>query len=103
MAETGKGYLLIKNWSCGFWSEIEHAIVQLLVAEILGRMPIVYWGAGSLYSADDGTNAFEHFFSPVSALTIDDVISKAQTFFPAIWHAGNLREEHPHKFTNLLV
>ena len=42
-------YLLIKAWGFGFFSDVNHIIGQLLIAELTGRIPIVYWGKNSLF------------------------------------------------------
>ncbi len=36
-------FLLIKSWGCGFWSDVDHVMGQLLVAEITNRIPVIYW------------------------------------------------------------
>ena len=37
-------YLLIKAWGYGFFSDVNHILGQLLIAEMTERIPIVYWG-----------------------------------------------------------
>lgn len=85
------GVHVIRSWGQGFWSDVDHVIGQLLVAEICGRGATVLWGENSRFrDADGGTvaglaaNAWESFFEPVSA-GVD-----GSTFFPPKWNAGNL-------------
>lgn len=83
------GVHVIRSWGQGFWSDVDHVIGQLLVAEICGRGATVLWGVNSRFrDADAGpsqrTNAWENFFEPVSAGIAGD------KFFPPKWNAGNL-------------
>ena len=84
------GFLLIKAWGFGFWSDVNHVIGQLLIAELTGRTPIVHWGANSLFW--DGTlpNAFEAYFEPVSATTVDDLRDEELSVWPPKWNHQNL-------------
>lgn len=86
-------FILIKAWGYGFWSDVDHVLGGLLLAEMTGRTPVVHWGANSLFSDDPAANAFETFFDPVSALTIDDLASNEMDYFPPKWSASNLRSE----------
>ena len=90
---TQERFILIKAWGFGFWSDVDHVLGALLLAEITGRLPIVHWGANSLFSDDPGVNAFETFFEPVSSLTIDDLTRNDLDYFPPKWSAQNLRHE----------
>ncbi|MBX3379411.1 MAG: O-fucosyltransferase family protein [Phycisphaeraceae bacterium] len=85
-SSPGRGGLhVIRSWGQGFWSDVDHVVGQLVVAEMTGRTPIVLWGANSRFG--DGTkNAWESFFEPVSAGTIPCDAS----FFPRKWRADNL-------------
>ncbi|BBB90079.1 MAG TPA: O-fucosyltransferase family protein [Methylomusa anaerophila] len=83
-------FLLIKAWGAGFWSDMEHVLGQLLIAELSERIPIVYWGKNSVYSGAEDTNAFEQFFLPVSAYSIHDLIRSDFTFYPEPWKFNNL-------------
>lgn len=94
----GKRFLLIKAWGYGFWSDVNHVLGQLLLAEITGRIPVVHWGANSLFSDDPNDDAFHHFFEPVSPFTVDDLAARAASFHPPKWRAGNLRQENLNKF-----
>lgn len=94
---AGPRYLLIKSWGAGFWSDLDHVLGQLLVAELTGRSPIVYWGSNSRFRDAGTDNAFDHFFKPTSSARFDDLQSPGLSFFPPKWHAGNLREEDLNK------
>lgn len=87
------GYLLIKCWGYGFWSDVEHVLASLLLAEMTRRTPIVRWGANSFYIDDTGDEAFATFFEPIAALTIEALAAEAGEIYPPKWHRGNLREE----------
>lgn len=76
---------VIRSWGQGFWSDVDHVIGQLVVAEMTGRTPIVLWGRNSRFG--DGTdNAWERFFEPVS----DASVPRGGPFFPDKWHDDNL-------------
>ncbi len=82
-------FLLIKSWGCGFWSDVDHVMGQLLVAEITNRIPVVYWGTNSLYGESFKSNAFELYFEPVSPYSVSDVINPAFTYYPPVWSYEN--------------
>lgn len=93
---SGGRFLLLKAYGAGFWFDMDQVIGGLLLAEMTGRSPVVYWGKNSLYGGSDGVNAFEAFFQPVSADTIHDLMRHPYTVCPAMWHTGNLlTEESP--------
>jgi hypothetical protein len=87
---TSPKYLLIKAWGHGFWSDIDHVMGQLLVAELTGRMPVVSWGNNSLFGNGQASNAFELYFEAVSMAKIDDLGADALSYFPPKWNKGNL-------------
>lgn len=87
---TGDRFLLIREIGAGLWNELHHVLVQLLVAEILQRIPVVYWGKESLYSPADDVNAFEEFFMPVSEYGINDLANDEFSFYPERWNSGNI-------------
>ena len=91
-------YLLIKAWGYGFWSDMDHVVGQLLLAELTGRTPVVHWGSNTLFGASGVANAFELFFRPVSGATLDGLAAWGQSFFPAKWTAATLRDENVNKF-----
>ena len=85
-------HLLIKAWGAGFWSDLDHVLGALLLAELTGRIPVVRWGINSRYRDPDDDDAFANFFEPVSAARFGD-LAAAASFFPAKWHRGNLAAE----------
>ena len=91
-------YLLIKAWGYGFWSDMDHVVGQLLLAELTGRTPVVHWGSNTLFGASGVANAFELFFRPVSGATLDGLAAWGQSFFPAKWTPATLRDENVNKF-----
>ena len=58
-AGAGGRYLLSKAWGYGFWSDVSHVLGCLLLSEITDRVPVVHWGANSLYGGSADTDAFE--------------------------------------------
>ena len=70
---AGPRYLLIRAWGHGFWSDVDHVMGGLLLAEMTGRLPIIHWGAESLFSTDPAGNAWTEFFEPINGLGLDDV------------------------------
>ena len=92
-------FLLIKSWGCGFWSDVDHVMGQLLVAELTNRIPVIYWGTNSLYAESFKTNAFDLYFEPVSNYTIYDVIKPQYTYYPPIWRYDNVMVEDLDKIT----
>ena len=96
---SGNSYLLIKAWGYGFWSDIDHVLGQLLVAEITGRIPVVYWSAASLFSDGSSRNAFDIYFEPLSDISIDDLIRPEFSYFPPKWSHSNLYQDNVNKFS----
>ncbi|MEI4828205.1 hypothetical protein WAX78_01835 [Bacillus sp. FJAT-53711] len=85
-------FLLIKAWSCGFWSAMEHVSGQLLIAELTDRIPVVFWGADSLYASEDPLvkDAFTMYFLPVSNYSINDLTNENYTYYSSRWNRNNL-------------
>ena len=93
-------YLLVKAWGCGFWSDVDHVLGQLLLAEMTERIPIVYWGKNSLFGDPESVNSFEIYFEPVSScLTFELLKKKSFTFYPGKWSAPTLLLENVNKFS----
>lgn len=92
-------FLLIKAWGSGFWSDVSHVLGQLLVAEMTGRVPVVHWGANSLFRDGTGSNAFELFFNPVSDVGMGDLRREDLDFWPPKWNRQNLAEDEINKWT----
>ncbi|HEX2985193.1 MAG TPA: O-fucosyltransferase family protein [Caproiciproducens sp.] len=90
---TKEQFLLIKSWGCGFWSDVDHVMGQLLAAEITNRIPVIYWGPNSLYAESFQSNAFDLYFEPVSNYSIHDIAWPGYTFYPPIWNAKNIMVE----------
>lgn len=93
-----RGYLVIKAWGAGFWSDVNHVLGQLLLAEATGREPVIDWGAGSLYRDDGVENAWESFFEPLSRKRAADLAGLGHDYFPAKWSDGNIGEAEVHKW-----
>lgn len=91
-------YLLIKAWGFGFWSDMDHVLGALLVAELTGRIPLVQWGHNSLFRNQETDNAFETFFEPVSFAQWSHITAPGLTYFPPKWHVGNLGENNLDKW-----
>jgi hypothetical protein len=92
-------FLLIKAWSYILWSDVEHVLSQLLIAELTDRIPVVYWPTHCLHNGFVHTNGFELYFEPVSNYTIFDVAKPEYTFYPPIWDQDNLLMDDPDKET----
>lgn len=89
----GERYLLIKSWGFGFWADVVQVLGSLLLAEITGRIPLVYWGTDSRFSDKSERDAFSHYFEPVSAATLQQLVRIPNaSFFPPRWNAGNLTQ-----------
>jgi hypothetical protein len=94
-APAGQRYLLIREWGAGFWSDVEGVLGHLLIAEICGRTPLVYWGPSSLF-ASSGRNAWELSFSPVSGATIGDAAAAGSLgSFPDRWKTKSATDLAP--------
>ncbi|MBT5107080.1 MAG: hypothetical protein HOM25_00235 [Rhodospirillaceae bacterium] len=87
-------YLIIKSWGYGFWSDVEHVMASLLLAEMTHRIPIVRWGGNSYYSSDETKDCFQKYFNPVSDVTLEDAIARDGRFYPPKWSAGNIRQDY---------
>ncbi|MGA9666881.1 MAG: hypothetical protein WBQ69_10595 [Gallionella sp.] len=83
-------FLLIKAWGYGFWSDVSHVLGQLLLAEITGRTPVVYWGTNSLFGDGTSANAFEFYFEPISRISAADLQREDLDFWPPKWNRNNL-------------
>ena len=83
-------FLLIREIGAGLWNEMHHVLTQLLAAEIMQRIPVVYWGKGSLYASSDDSNTFEQFFEPISSYSVQDLAKKEFSFHPQRWNSGNI-------------
>jgi hypothetical protein len=87
------GFVLIKAWGFGFWSEVCHVLGGLLLAELTGRTPVIQWGRKCRFS-DGRADAFGLFFEPVSDLTVDDLMAlEPLACFPEGWNRETLRRD----------
>lgn len=96
--ENGKGFLLIKAFGAGFWYDMDHVVGGLLIAEMAGRIPVVYWGKNSIYGGSDEVNAFEQYFLPVSAYTVYDLMHPHYKVCPEMWNVNNIITEESQQF-----
>jgi hypothetical protein len=88
------GFVLIKAWGFGFWSEVCHVLGGLLLAELTGRTPVVQWGRKCRFSDGGRTEAFGRFFEPVSAFTVEDLMAlEPARCFPEGWALETLRRD----------
>lgn len=78
-------FLLIRSWGYGFWSDVDHVLSQIFLAEITGRTPVVHWAANSLFHSPGDSNAWESFFQPVSDVQPDELASRGLPVFPDKW------------------
>src|SRR5258706_12222340 len=87
----GERYLLIKSWGFGCWADTVQVLGSLRLAEITGRIPLVYWGPDSRFSDKSEQDAFTHYFEPVSPVSLRQLAEmKNASFLPPRWNAGNL-------------
>jgi len=89
-ARKSGGYLLIKCWGYGFWSDVEHVIGALLLAEMTGRTPVVHWGGNSYFTDDDTADAFGTFFEPLAPISLDELAEVSDEIYPPKWNRNNL-------------
>jgi hypothetical protein len=93
-------FLLIKAWGCGFWSDVSHVAGQLLIAELTDRIPVIFWGTGSLYASENPLvkDAFIMYFLPVSNYSVYD--SSRQVSVIRVEPANNFTICHLNPFVN---
>lgn len=89
VAQHGR-YLLIREWSQGFWSDADHVLGGLVLAELSGRTPVVLWGGASRYRDQDTPDAFLDFFRPVSEASAASLVGKGHTYWPSKWNDVNI-------------
>jgi hypothetical protein len=90
--EPEKRFLIITTTKNGFWYEMHHVLTQLVMAEITGRIPVVFWGKGCMYSIPGADNAFEQYFLPVSEYTVNDLNRVSETYSTDILEADKHME-----------
>jgi hypothetical protein len=86
------GFLVIRAWGAGFWSDVDHVLGSLLLAEITGRVPIVSWWGGSRWAPPGCESAWELYFAPVSDASLDEVFAPAARIFPEGWTRARLAQ-----------
>ena len=92
-----KGFLLIKAWSFGFWSDVEQIMAALLFCELTGRIPVIHWGSNSYYNSDPSSNGFNLFFEPINAYELKDLTRPDFSFYPPKWNHNNINQENNNK------
>jgi hypothetical protein len=92
-------YLLIKAWGYGFWSDVDHLLGALLLAELTGRTPVVHWGENTLFGDPECTNAFDLYFEPVSEPAIGQLVGGDLSYYPPKWRSDNLLQENVDKWS----
>lgn len=97
---TAERYLLIKAWGAGFWSDMDHVLSALLMADLTGRTPLVFWGDNSLFGSPAKANAWDLYFEPVSGAAIEQVTLPLHTVFPEKWANKNILETDADKWSN---
>jgi len=90
-------FLLIRNWSFILWADVEHVLSQLLIAELAGRIPVVYWPTHCLHNGFIHTNGFELYFEPVSRYSIFDLAKPEYSYYPPTWDSDNLLSDDQSK------
>lgn len=89
-------YLIIKAWGHGFFSEINHLISNLLLAELTGRTAICWWGENCLFRNSEDTNAISHFFKNLNTKLPTDSFLNGE-IFPPKWNSDNIQKENINK------
>lgn len=60
---------VIRAWGFGFCSELDNVLGNLLLADITGREPVVWWGESSIFRNEGVENAWCEFFEPIGDVT----------------------------------
>ncbi|MBL9030683.1 MAG: hypothetical protein JNM80_03130 [Phycisphaerae bacterium] len=89
-------FLLIKAWGNGFWSDVDHVVGGLLLAQITRRIPVVHWGENSRFRDGPG-DAFRLYFEPLNDRTLDSLRGKGLSFWPPKWSDDNLDRDEINK------
>ncbi|MDJ0630792.1 MAG: FkbM family methyltransferase [Rhodobacter sp.] len=85
-------FQVIKLFGHGFWANVEHAVWQIVIAETLGRTPLVHWGKVGYYG-NGRDETFTLYYEPLSDVTVEDISTLG--FHPGYWNAGNIRNQAP--------
>lgn len=90
-APTGlKRLHLIRAWGFGFCSELDHVLGHVLLADIMGREPVVWWGDSSIFRNAEDEDAWCRFFLPVGDIgelkaTVSERGLEPGVLFPPKW------------------
>ncbi len=98
-SEGHEKFLLIKAWGWGFWSDVDHVLGQLLLAEMTERIPVVHWGSNSDYKTPDCDNAFDLYFETISQWNIYDLLRKDFQFYSTKWTHENLLADNNNQWS----
>jgi hypothetical protein len=70
---------------------LRHTVHGLLLAELSGRIPVIYWGTRFLYRKRSiGENAFLRFFGDVGCCNSTQIRKAIGDFLPIDWSAENV-------------
>lgn len=89
-ARVVPGYLVARGYGCGFWGEVLNTAINLALADIMGRTPVVFWGEEVRYRHPQQNNAWELYFEPVSDVGIGDLAESDAGIFPRHWQPRSL-------------
>jgi hypothetical protein len=87
-----RGVLLIRSSSSGFTADLFHVAIQLIVADLARRAPVVHWGVESAYWRPESGNLWCDFFEPIGDRTIADLARDARSFHPSFFGRANLAD-----------
>jgi hypothetical protein len=81
---------VIREWGAGFWADVFCTLGWIVAARLCGRIPVVFWGAGSRYrakasGADARADAWTQYFEPASRVKLAEVERIEGPRFPARW------------------
>lgn len=86
----GERFLFIRAWGQGFWSDVDHVLGALLLADLCARTPIVHWGPNSRFRDPAADNAISAFFEPPNDLTPDVIRARSFRLWPPKWSEAGL-------------
>jgi len=92
-------FLLIKGLSHNFWANAHQTAEMLLAAELTGRIPVVHWGTECQHNGVVYNSAFDMYFEPISAYSMDDVSRPDYTYDPPTWRYDNLTIDDAGRFS----
>lgn len=92
-SELQKKYLIIKAWGHGFWSEVHHLLVQLLVADLTHRIPVPYWGKNCLFKKQGSANGIHDFFQGFDETNLEALCAQGD-IYPPKWNCQNIASEN---------